>query len=213
MIVETAIAVGGVKLQKGINLYCFPNRMPSLHSNVKDIFQCIVNKVSWATYCIDPKEDCAGVFVSWYDASTALDGNDIGYSKDDLEDIAAATKGLLEQCCIDLRGKISDITRLQTRQTIVKTSTAPIYVPYVISAFSEILDNSSFPDCKRHFSQSGYFFGDMKSRSPTTRNQDTKRYPSDLEDQQNRVGNFMKGNNVDEEIVKEKLIACMIRQR
>eukprot|EP00741_Cyanophora_paradoxa_P019533 tig00021127_g18855.t1 len=149
-IVEAAVALGGKAVKPGITVFRFANRIPLLFEQGADVATRTANKsVNWAAYKIRAKEDKIGVFVSIVSTKVPFKGTGKEYIGDDIDEIKAAVKSAIMNCCLQLKAKI--VRAAAQRERAERKRNLTRYIPDVSRALFGVLESmaDSEPQRKR----------------------------------------------------------------
>eukprot|EP01137_Pigoraptor_chileana_P015407 Opistho-2@71290 len=137
-IVEAAVSLGGKTVKPGLNVYRYANRIPLLFEAGGDVVtRTVLKKINWTVYKIKPNVDKLGVFVSLVSTKIPFKGTGKEYIGDDVEEIGAAVKHAIQQCCLQLKVKLMRQAALRDRQERKQNLTK--YIPNVSKAVFEVL--------------------------------------------------------------------------
>lgn len=137
-IVEAAVSVGGRNVKPGINIYRFANRIPLLFEGGSDVVtRTALKRINWNSYKISQSSDKVGVFVSLVSTKIPFKGAGKEYMADDVEEIQAAVKSAIQQCCVQLKQKIARQQAAREQRQRKKNLTK--YVPNVAAAVYAVL--------------------------------------------------------------------------
>eukprot|EP00958_Prasinococcus_capsulatus_P008552 scaffold841_cov397-Prasinococcus_capsulatus_cf.AAC.13 len=139
-IVEAAVSMGGKDVKPGITVYRFANRIPLLFEGGSDVCtRTATKKIDWTRYKINQSQDKIGVFVSIVSTKIPFKGTGKEYIGDDVEELAKAVKHAINQCCVQLKMKI---TRAQAaREAQQRKRNLSKYVPHASRAVFGALDD------------------------------------------------------------------------
>jgi DNA topoisomerase-6 subunit B len=138
-IVEAAVSLGGRSVETGVNIYRFANRIPLLFEPGSDIIRVVaLNQIKWNLYKINPNSDKVGVFVSLVSTKIPFKGTGKEYIGDDDGRIGSVVKRAIQQCCAQLRTKIT--RRLLTMEKQNRKTALSENIPPVSKALFSILN-------------------------------------------------------------------------
>lgn len=139
-IVEAAVSIGGKMLKQGINVYRFANRIPLLFEGGSDVItKTALKRINWHSYKINQSSDRVGVFVSIVSTRIPYKGAGKEYIADDMEEMVHAVKQSIQQCCLQLKSKISRQMAAREQQQRRKNLTK--YIPNAASAIFKVLQS------------------------------------------------------------------------
>ncbi|GAB4814846.1 hypothetical protein N2152v2_001892 [Parachlorella kessleri] len=139
-IVEAAVSVGGKDIKPGINIHRFANRIPLLFEGGSDVItRTALKRINWGMYKINQSSDRVAVFVSLVSTKIPFKGAGKEYVADDVEEIQTAVKVAIQQCCGQLRTKITK--QLAAREQKQRKRNLTKYIPNVAAALFAVLGN------------------------------------------------------------------------
>lgn len=139
-IVEVGIALGGVGLKPGLNVYRFANRIPLLFEAGNDVVtRTAKESIRWNNYKISPVNDRIGVICSIVSTKVPFKGTGKEYIGDDAESIKAAVKRALTQCCIQLKSKL--VRRAAIKDAADRKQSIIKYAPDVANALAKVFES------------------------------------------------------------------------
>ncbi|KAK9811024.1 hypothetical protein WJX73_007287 [Symbiochloris irregularis] len=137
-IVEAAVSIGGKLLKPGINVYRFANRIPLLFEGGSDVItKTALKRINWNLYKINQSSDRVGVFVSIVSTKIPYKGAGKEYIADDMDEMVQAVKSSLQQCCLQLKSKITRQLAAKEQQQRRKNLTK--FIPNAASAIFKVL--------------------------------------------------------------------------
>ncbi|PSC70486.1 DNA topoisomerase 6 subunit B isoform B [Micractinium conductrix] len=137
-IVEAAVSVGGRNIKPGLNIYRFANRIPLLFEGGSDVItRTALKRINWSTYKINQSSDKVGVFVSLVSTKIPFKGAGKEYIADDVEEIQAAVRAAIQQCCVQLKSKIA--RQQAAREQKLRKKNLTKYIPNVAAAVYTVL--------------------------------------------------------------------------
>ncbi|KAL3696020.1 hypothetical protein R1sor_010096 [Riccia sorocarpa] len=137
-IVEAGVSLGGKDVKPGINVFRFANRIPLLFEPGGDVVtRTAMKRINWNSYKINQAQDKIGVFVSIVSTKIPFKGTGKEYIGDDIPEMAGAVKAALQQCCIQLKGKI--VRQQQARDRQQRKRSLAKYIPDVSRAVYDVL--------------------------------------------------------------------------
>ncbi|GBG80562.1 hypothetical protein CBR_g31022 [Chara braunii] len=138
-IVEAGVSLGGKNVKPGINVFRFANRIPLLFEAGGDVItRTALKRISWANYKINQTQDKIGVFVSIVSTKIPFKGTGKEYIGDDITELQSAVKSVIQQCCIQLKGKL--VRQQQARERLQRKRNLVKYIPNVTRAIHEVLE-------------------------------------------------------------------------
>ncbi|KAK9809996.1 hypothetical protein WJX72_003097 [[Myrmecia] bisecta] len=137
-IVEAAVSVGGRDIKPGINVYRFANRIPLLFEGGSDVItKTALKRINWNSYKINQSSDKVGVFVSVVSTKIPYKGAGKEYIADDMDEMVAAVKHAIQQCCVQLKVKIAKAQAAREQKQRRKNLTK--YIPNACAAVFTVL--------------------------------------------------------------------------
>ncbi|BBN02322.1 DNA topoisomerase VI subunit B [Marchantia polymorpha subsp. ruderalis] len=137
-IVEAGVSLGGKDVKPGVNVFRFANRIPLLFEQGGDVVtRTAMKRINWNSYKINQAQDKIGVFVSIVSTKIPFKGTGKEYIGDDVTEMATAVKSALQQCCIQLKGKI--VRQQQARDRQLRKRSLAKYIPDVSRAIYDVL--------------------------------------------------------------------------
>ncbi|KAI5081155.1 hypothetical protein GOP47_0004338 [Adiantum capillus-veneris] len=137
-IVEAGVSIGGRDVKPGLNIFRFANRIPLLFEQGGDVVtRTAMKRINWNNYKIKENQDKVGVFVSIVSTKIPFKGTGKEYIGDDIEEIASAVKFSIQQCCSQLKAKISRQQAAWDKQE--RKRTLAKYIPGVSRAIYDTL--------------------------------------------------------------------------
>lgn len=137
-IVEAGVSLGGRDVKSGLNIFRFANRIPLLFEQGGDVVtRTAMKRINWNNYKIKENQDKVGVFVSIVSTKIPFKGTGKEYIGDDIEEIASAVKLAIQQCCSQLKVKISRQQAAWDKQE--RKRTLAKYIPGVSRAIYDTL--------------------------------------------------------------------------
>lgn len=141
-VVEAAVSLGGRNVKSGMNIFRYANRIPLLFEGGSDVItRTAMKRINWNLYGINQSQDKVGVFVSLVSTKIPFKGAGKEYIADDVQEIQDAIKVALQNCCNQLKKKISRQQaareQRQRKKNLVK------YIPNVASAVFTVLQSIS----------------------------------------------------------------------
>ncbi|MCO5583878.1 hypothetical protein L7F22_037793 [Adiantum nelumboides] len=137
-IVEVGVSIGGRDVKPGPNIFRFANRIPLLFEQGGDVVtRTAMKRINWHNYKIKENQDKIGVFVSIVSTKIPFKGTGKEYIGDDIEEIASAVKFSIQQCCSQLKAKISRQQAAWDKQE--RKRTLAKYIPGVSRAIYDTL--------------------------------------------------------------------------
>ncbi|KAI3432870.1 hypothetical protein D9Q98_010453 [Chlorella vulgaris] len=137
-IVEAAISVGGRNIKPGLNIHRFSNRIPLLFEGGSDVItRTAIKRINWSQYKINQTSDKVGVFVSLVSTKIPFKGAGKEYIADDVEEIQLAVRTAIQQCCVQLKNKITKQQAARDQRQRKKNLTK--YIPNVAAALFTVL--------------------------------------------------------------------------
>lgn len=141
-IVEAAVSLGGKDLKGGINVYRFANRIPLLFEGGSDVItKTALKRINWGSYKINQTTDKVGVFVSIVSTKIPFKGAGKEYIGDDVEEMVGAVKQAIQQCCVQLKTKIT--RALAAREQKQRKRNLLKYIPNTCAAIWSVLEAMS----------------------------------------------------------------------
>ncbi|KAK9916719.1 hypothetical protein WJX75_006211 [Coccomyxa subellipsoidea] len=141
-VVEAAVSVGGRDIKPGINIYRFANRIPLLFEGGSDVItKTALKRINWATYKINQTSDKVGVFVSIVSTKIPYKGAGKEYIADDMDEMVHAVKHALQQCCLQLKVKITK--QQAAKEQKLRRKNLIKYVPNAAAAVFKVLQTMS----------------------------------------------------------------------
>lgn len=138
-IVEAGVALGGVGLKPGINVFRFANRIPLLFEAGNDVVTRTAKEtIRWNSYKISPVTDKIGVICSIVSTRVPFKGTGKEYIGDDSESIKAAVKRALTQCCLQLKSKL--VRKAAIKDAADRKKSIVKYAPDVCNAVSRVFE-------------------------------------------------------------------------
>lgn len=139
-IVEVGIALGGVGLKPGVNVYRFANRIPLLFEAGNDVVTRTAKEgIRWSNYKISPINDRIGVICSIVSTKVPFKGTGKEYIGDDADSIKVAVKRALTQCCIQLKSKL--VRRAAIKDAADRKQSIIKYAPDVANALAKVFES------------------------------------------------------------------------
>ena len=141
-VVEAAVSLGGRKVKSGMQIFRYANRFPLLFVGGSVVItRTAMKRINWNLYGINQSQDKVGVFVSLVSTKIPFKGAGKEYIADDVQEIQDAIKVALQNCCNQLKKKISRQQaareQRQRKKNLVK------YIPNVASAVFTVLQSIS----------------------------------------------------------------------
>lgn len=137
-IVEAGVSLGGKDVKPGLNIFRFANRIPLLFEQGGDVVtRTAMKRINWNNYKIKENQDKVGVFVSIVSTKIPFKGTGKEYIGDDIEEIASAVKLAIQQCCNQLKAKISKQQAARDKQE--RKRNLAKYIPGVSQAVYDTL--------------------------------------------------------------------------
>ncbi|EIE26704.1 hypothetical protein COCSUDRAFT_11853 [Coccomyxa subellipsoidea C-169] len=141
-VVEAAVSVGGRDIKPGINVYRFANRIPLLFEGGSDVItRTALKRINWANYKINQTSDKVGVFVSIVSTKIPYKGAGKEYIADDMDEMVHAVKHALQQCCLQLKVKITK--QQAAKEQKLRRKNLIKYVPNAAAAVFKVLQTMS----------------------------------------------------------------------
>jgi len=140
-VIEAGVCIGGEKISKpGLSIFRFANRIPLLFEGGNDVVAQVANRrIKWMNYKINPKVDKVGVFVSMVSTKIPFKGTSKEYIGDDNGILHLTVKSALEECCKQLKRKIS--RRANLSEQLEKQKSLTKHIPDACWAINRILQN------------------------------------------------------------------------
>ncbi|EFN52240.1 hypothetical protein CHLNCDRAFT_26891 [Chlorella variabilis] len=137
-VVEAAVSVGGRNIKPGLNIHRFANRIPLLFEGGSDVItRTAIKRINWSAYKINQSSDKVGVFVSLVSTKIPFKGAGKEYIADDVEEIQQAVRTAIQQCCSQLKNKISK--QQAAREQRLRKKNLTKYIPNVAAALFTVL--------------------------------------------------------------------------
>lgn len=141
-IVEAGVSVGGKDVKQGLNIFRFANRIPLLFEQGADVVnRTALKRINWSSYKINQTQDKIGVFVSIVSTKIPFKGTGKEYIGDDINEIATAVKSAIQQCCIQLKSKITK--KMQAREQQERKRSLNRYLNDVTGAVYGIISDTA----------------------------------------------------------------------
>ncbi|CAG9461021.1 unnamed protein product [Pedinophyceae sp. YPF-701] len=144
-IVEAGVSIGGRDVKPGINVYRFANRIPLLFEAGSDVVtQTATKRINWGAYKINHHTDRVGVFVSIVSSRIPFKGAGKEYMADDIDVIRQAVKAAIQQCCQQLKAKIS--RQQAAREQKQRKRNLSKYIPDAARAIAGVLETMAYEE-------------------------------------------------------------------
>lgn len=144
-IVEAGVALGGMGMKPGLNVFRFANRIPLLFEGGNDVVtKTARDSIRWSSYKISPTTERIGVICSIVSTKVPFKGTGKEYIGDDADSIKACVKRAITQCCLQLKTKL--VRQAAQKDAAQRKMLITRYAPDIANAIVGLFRDLDDPD-------------------------------------------------------------------